>query len=403
VMTVKELTFMDGVMSNSFRSTFITARMYKYGIAAYPQYVDGILMTSDFDLTNSLSEGRYFLTNHLCQKPSDPNLIVSLFDDSTGHTALTGRVISKRVSTDKGATWSSKSTVFDLGTTDRSIDPGAGYDANERLHIVTATQNSGSGVNKLWHCYSDDDGFSWSTPVEITAVLPADGLNIFRTYSTIIENSGRLMLPMFKQDSGPTSSARYLLYTDNPTSATPTWAYTTIQAAGATYRNESNIIALSSTVLLVISRDESTFEWYQSMSTDNGNTWTNQGAVSFGESVDTYGAPARLRKFDIGGTTIIACYLCDRVKDVFKAVYAKQSDLISSGISAWGVGTKFTIHQGSGVHLHYGDVCHYDNDFHALGMYVIDSYPIVGGTSNTMYTFNIPTSHYPFVKSALGL
>jgi hypothetical protein len=208
------------------------------------------------------------------------------------------------------------------------------------------------------------------------------------------------MLAMYKQNSDASSSARYLLYSDD---GGTTWSYKTIEAAGATYRNETDLLALSSTVLLAVTRDESTLEWYQSMSTDNGDTWTNQGALTFGESL-TGAGPVRLHKFQISSTDVVVCYYPDRVNRVFKAAYTKSSTLISSGLSAWSAANRVALHQGTGKHLHYGDVCHVDGDFKAIGQYVIDPFPVSGsGTENVMYTFDIPSFHYPFIKSLLGL
>lgn len=405
ILTLKEITFMDGIMSDSFRQSFITARMYKYGIAAFPQYVDGLLMSSEWNLVNTFSESRYYLSNHLGQSPIDSNTIVSIFADGVNHVFDVNKKVSRRISTDKGRTWSSKTTVFDPGGLYGVQDLGAGYGDDGRLHVF-ADAHTGFTVgqsHQLWYLYSDDDGFSWSTPVDITSVVPSDGLLTFRVYSTVIENNGVLMCSLHKAtDEGSfANSANYVLRsTDNGAN----WTTSTIRASAVTFINETQLIALSSTALLAIARNDTTLEWHQFYSSDNGATWTNQGDQSFGgESLTTYGGPVRLRKFQINGNDVIVCYFIDRTRDLFKAIYATPADLIASGASGWDIGTKFTIHQGSGEHLHYGDVCHYDNDFKALAMYVIDTYPTVGGTENELYTIDVPTFHYPFVKSALGL
>lgn len=404
IMTLKEITFQDALNTDSFRQQFITDRMFKYGLIAFPNIVDGIQMSSDWNLVNVLDENRYYLNCHLCQKPSNDNIIVSIFTDGVAHLYDANKKISLRASSDKGRTWGAKSTIFDPVGAEALQDVSAGYDSSGRLHLLCDTHTSLSvgATHKLYYMYSDNDGSSWSTPSDITSVLPSDGLLTFRTYCNIIDNNGALMLGIYKvTDEGTTTnSARYLLRSTN---GGANWTAITIQALGATYRNECAIVGLSSTVVLVVTRDESTLEWYQSISTDNGLTWTNQGALDFGETITPLAGPVRLKQFLINGTAVVACYYIDRGKDLFKVIYGKVSDLISSGISGWNLASKFTIHQGSGEHLHYGDVCHYDNNFKALAMYVIDTYPIVGGTENELYTIDVPTFHYPFVKSALGL
>jgi hypothetical protein len=406
VLTLKEITFQDALNTDAFRQQFITNRMFKYGIAAFPTVIDGIPISSDWVLTNVLDENRYYLTNHLCQKPSNANVIVSLFSDGLNHVPSDGKVISRRISTDKGVTWSAKSQSYDPGGTDSPGDLGAGYGSGDRLHAIIDLLHTAAGPSwttfAMVYIYSDDDGATWSSPVDITSSIPSDGLAAWRVYSTIIENDGVLMCAYYKttSDLSSANSARYILRsTDNGAN----WTSILIQT-GATHRNETEIVALSSTVVLAVTRDESTLEYYQSISTDNGLTWTNQGDLSFGETF-ARATPVRLKKFQIAGTNIIACYYSDRDRDIFKVIYGKASDLIASGLTGWNIGTKFTLHQGSNnEHLHYGDACHFDNNFQAIGMYAIDSFPNVGsGTENEMYTLLIPTFQYPFVKTALGL
>jgi hypothetical protein len=405
-IAIKELTFMDGVMSDAFRQNFITARMYKYGLAAFPNVIDSIPISSDWVLLNTFDENRYYLTNHLCQSPLDSNKIVSIFTDGTNHLPTDGKVISRRISTDKGITWSSKTLVYDQGGTDCIQDIGAGYGSDGRLHVITDALHTAAGPTwtsfGLFYMYSDDDGATWSSAVDITSVIPSDGLAAWRVYSSLIENNGVLMCAYYKTTSevSGANSARYILRsTDNGA----TWTSILIQS-GATHRNETTIIGLSTTVVLAVTRDESTLEYYQSISTDNGLTWTNQGDLSFGESF-ARATPVRLKKFQIDSTDVIACYYSDRDRDIFKVIYALPADLISSGLTGWNIGTKLTLHQGSNnEHLHYGDVCHYNGGFEAISQSAIDQYPNIGtGTENEMYTIKLPTFHYPLVKSALGL
>lgn len=403
IMTMKEITFQDALNTDAFRQQFITDRMFKYGIAAFPNVVDSIPISSDWNLVNTFDETRYYLTNHLCQKPSDPNVITSIFLDTVDHLFQTTRKVSYRKSLDKGRTWGAKGTVSDPAGTEAVGDVGAGVGSDGRLHCIYDTETSwtAGSTNKLYYTYSTDDGVTWQTPVDITSILPSDGLTAWRVYCHIIENNGVLMCVIYRftaEGFDFTNSARTLLRSTNNGSS---WTAIDIQT-GSVYRNESAIIGLSSTVLLVVTRDEVTFEWYQSMSTDNGLTWSNQGALNFGESLAS-ACPVRLRKFQIAGTDVVACYYLDRTNNLFKVIYGKVSDLIASGLTGWNLNTKFTIHQGSGEHLHYGDVCHYDGDFKGLAQYVIDTFPPTGGTQNEMYTIDVPTFQYPFVKSALGL
>lgn len=404
VMELKEITFQRGLPTSAFRQKFILARMYKYGIVAYPHTIEAIQRRSFINLFNIVAQSRYFLTVHLCQNPSNPNVIVSLFSDMITHVYDADRLISMRVSQDKGRTWSTKSTVFNPVGAEAAGTFSAGYGSGNRLHLIadTHTDFAVSATHKLYYMYSDDDGATFSTPVDITSVIPSDGLNTWRTYVSLIENDSVLLSGFYKQtDEGDvTNSARYLLRsTDNGA----TWAAVLVQSSSI-YRNEMDLVALSSSFILLVTRDEVTHEWYQSVSTDNGATWTNQGALDFGEAL-TRESPVRLVTFLMDGTLVVACYYADRDRDQFKVVYAKASDIIASGIAGWVLATKFVIFQGgNSQHLHYGDVCHYNNDFNAIAMYAYDQFPGVGtGEINQMYTFDVPTCHYEFVKTQLGI
>lgn len=400
----KDITIQTGTHTDNFIKQYSFSRMGYYGVSTLPSVYDDVETEPKIRTLDLVNDGRYSLTTHLCVKPGDPNTIISVFDDGTGHTSLTDRKVSYRKSTDAGLTFGSKATAFDNGATDVVVDPSAGYDASGRLHVVSCSQTSG-GTNKLWYTYSDNDATTWSTPVEITSVLPADGLTVWRMYSTIRENSGRLMLAMYKQNSGATSSANYLLYSDD---GGTTWATKTIRSAAAAYINESDIVALSSSFLLVVARNEDTKEWTQFVSTNNGDTWTNQGDLNWNESLTGHAGPVRLSLINMNGTSVVEATYIDRETDFVKFVYGKASSIISSGVSGWTATSKHAIYQGgyydgSEGHLHYGGIAHPDGNMNGIGMYPQDMYPGSGGTSNKQFTFVLPTGQYPYVKSLLGL
>lgn len=406
VGSIKEITFQDGLNTDTFIRSFIKARMTKYRITPNPYAVDNIIQRPKLKLLSSLDEVRYYLSSLWLQKPSNPNILVNIFSDTLGHIDVTTRQISRRISTDKGKTIGAKSVVWNPSDAQQPGDPTAGYGDDSRLHVITDTQEDlGPGLpHKLQYLYSDDDGAIFTGPIDITSAIPADGLLTWRAYCRIIENAGRLMMVYYKiaEEGDITSSARYLLYSDDNGA---NWASILIQTQGAgQFRNESAIIALSSTVLLVVSRDEGTNEWYQSMSTDNGATWINQGALSFGEALTRPG-PIRLRKFQIAGTDVIACYYPDRDADTLKVCYGTAANLIASGLTGWTLSTKYTLYQGSGgQHLHYGDVCHYNNDLHAQAIYAMDTFPSAGaGTQDVLNQYELETSHYSSIKVGLGL
>jgi Neuraminidase (sialidase) len=171
--------------------------------------------------------------------------------------------------------------------------------------------------------YSDNDGTTFSTPVDITTAVPSDSLVLFQPYGNMIYNNGALLMPYYKQtDIGSiTNSALYCL---KSTDLGANWASKTVKASSGTYRNEMDIVALDNSNLYGLVRDEVTLEWHCYTSADNGETWTDQGAVNFGETI-TSANPLRLKSCLVNGVKIIPCYYTDRNNDVAKVVYALSS------------------------------------------------------------------------------
>lgn len=403
IFTIKELTIQSSLNDANFRTRFIASRMYKYGLIPKASYAESMRLLEERILLDTFDETRYYLNTHLSQNPSNSNIIVQTFQDTVNHYYEAAAKISVRKSTDKGLTWGSKTTAFDPTGADSAREHCAGYGTGDRLHIIDITITSllvGS-TRKLWYLYSDDDGGTWSTPLDITSILPADGLAASRTYSTIIENAGRLMCVIYSVTSevASTNSALYLIYSDDNGA---NWNYKTIRASAASpYLNESAIVALSSTSVLVISRNDTTKEWSHIISSNNGDTWGAPGDITFGESLVTAG-PVRLKKFLLNGTSVVACYFLDRDRLLTKVCYAVTANVIASGISGWNVKTKVILYQGTaGRYLHYGDVCHYDNSLLTVASYPLE-YP-ANDVDNELLTMKFSSAHYYLVKLELGL
>lgn len=348
---------------------------------------------------------RYYLTTSLSKSPTT-GAIAQIFSESNNHYADDNRRISMRKSTDNRITWGAKTTVLHPAGTLCTGDLGAGYTSNGRLHLFadvhTVSGTSFAAPHSVTYMYSDNDGTSWTT-VDLTSLLPADGLAAFRMYGDVVENAGVLMFPFYKltNEGNFTESANYLLKIS--VAADPSvlgnWSVKTIRAKAATYINETSMAVVGPTNLIAIARNEVTLEWNAFDSSDNGETWTDRGAITFGEAF-TAAAPVRLAQFMHNGVSITACYYPDRSANrLLKVIYGKTSSILSNVLTGFVNSSKRIVVPDF---LHYGTVLHYDNDFNAIGSYSreVTTFP---AEESRLVTFFLPTDHETAMEAALGL
>jgi sialidase-1 len=134
-------------------------------------------------------------------------------------------IVYKR-STDNGNTWSSLEEIVGVGsgswTNPTSVyDPDKGLNGriwlflswNDSTHTSSATIDKW-GDRKVYNCFSDDNGLSWSVPVDMTTtLLPSgykwDAMGPGIGIRTIFSNPGRLIIPatsrnIYSDDNGNT-------------------------------------------------------------------------------------------------------------------------------------------------------------------------------------------------------
>lgn len=330
---------------------------------------------------------RYYLTSILCQNPLTPNVIVKIFrDGSGGHIIDSETHISIQKSTDYGLTWSTKATFYDPAGALSPGDLGGGYDSNGRLWIFTDVRTTDQ-VNDLPYqihlLYSDDDGDTAPTDVDITANVPSDGLDICVMHGQLMETStGRLLFGFYKAEPDLSSWAVYAWFSDD---GGTTWGTKTIVAPNAASFNETaSIIAndgVTERIIFYIRRDD-TFEWHCVSSTDNCNNVIDDGAVSLGESF-TVACPGWFSKFNLYGVSVIGYWYTDRSgAQLFKVVYARESTLANNP-TLFDLDTKTELRRRQ---VHYGSIVHTNNDLYSIGSYAEE--PVASTlTENKQLTF----------------
>lgn len=353
---------------------------------------------------------KYYIGAFVLQDPTDLNTLVRIYRVGSDHIPdASCKIVSER-STDRGLTWGSTVDFYDpdgagiLATGDMS----AGYASNGRLWVACEVRTT-TGTNMLPFyakvLYSDDDGATAATVVDITSQIPSDGLaDLYAFHGQIVEtHTGRLIFPFYKLNADALTSANYNFKCDGTCGTGSNWTTTTVRSPGATYINESNMVEVNSGAtyrLIQYIRDESTLEWRCYSSTDDGATWTDHGAVNFGESFST-ASPGNFSKFTINGQSVVAYYYSDRGGPrSLKAIYAKETSLaVVSAITAFDTDTKIFVYPDQ---LSYGSVVHPYGTLYGVGAYMRDPGPFTG-TENKLVTITTQTNNLGVITSELGL
>jgi len=324
--------------------------------------------------------------------------IVNVFTSGIEHVMDVNKKLMGNISTDEGLTRGADFTIYDPGATGVQVGSG-GYDKNGRLHLFVYQRDNVdyeiATIDQLVYIYSDDDGVTISSPVVIT--YPSDGLIGAWTNGKMIENNGALLKNYYRVDAVPVvDSANYLL---RSTDYGANWTTITVKGVNSSYYNESEIIGLGGDNLMIIARSFPDASFRQFYSDDNGLTWTDKGALDFGETWALQ-KPPTLNSFYINNQLIIAWYSFNQGTQRTLAVYAKASDLIA-GTTGWNLNTKIQLLDtgpgNSGVG--YGSIIHPDNTLRAIG----NHYWAANNDETSTYYYTLPTTHYNSLIAELGL
>lgn len=349
---------------------------------------------------------KYYLSTKICQNPTSPSTVVKLYAIANQHAIVSGDIQTLYVakSTDYGRTFAAESVYYTTGSASvTGGDWGGGYDSLGRLWVFMETRDT-TTVNNIPFgakiIYSDDDG---TTPivVDILSIIPADGLTSWAMRGQLIETStGRLIFQFYKWESGTTAtSANYALYTDDRS----TWGIKTIRAVGSPYRNEAGAFLVGDGVtekIVIYLRDDDTDAWRIYSSTDDGDTYTDDGAEDLGITIANAG-PITFEKFLINGVAVVGGYFSDRTTApyIFLAIYGRGGPLFTDP-HAFDEDTRIIVVNAAGYH--YMSVCHPDNSLFALGLSGREPNPLTN-TESDIVTFFMPTWQEDLIKQQLGL
>lgn len=233
--------------------------------------------------------------------------------------------------TDDWATQAAPVTILSESSVDlRNI--AGGVTPTGRCVIFYARANPGVSFTSLSYIYSDDEGSTWSAKADVSGVTDTS----YSPYGELQAWSANNLMQTYY---GITST-KYSVYAIFSTDNGATWGsqVTMVTATGGIKYTETSAVALDSTNGIAMCRQDSGSVFRQLKTTDSGQTWTNQGDISFDSWATTSPSPPLLKKFTENSTTMIACYYSNRPVGDIRVTYCSQSNALS-GVSSWAAGT----------------------------------------------------------------
>ncbi len=172
---------------------------------ALPRYDTGTFLVNDDFNTTHMAFGGITKKN---------GVLYVVYRSATNHNSMDG-VVAMQSSSDNGTTWTAPVTIFNptvvFAETADARDPRISALSTGRLIINVFVRDNTDAVDgsQSYTLYSDDNGATWSSPVE----LAADGDYFdLRVSGYIIEQAnGDLLCPAFTEDDG-TINLRVLVF-----------------------------------------------------------------------------------------------------------------------------------------------------------------------------------------------
>ena len=347
--------------------------------------------------TTEYTNSHYNWTGGQSKNPVN-NKIASVWDKGTTHyTVGDNHDVVGQISIDNGLTYSSEFTVVAGSGNFSYTNPSIGYGSDGRLLCIYTKVEFVSSVytpQGLFFKYSDDDGATWSTEAQVSGIGANPNMN---SNSVIIEgNDGNLYTTSYDADFSTTNAAnvRFLESTDNGV----TWGIKsniiTEPNASAQAVNETSLSLLADDTWLCLTRVQARNYYTQSISTDNGATWTDQGNTNLCDwwTDATTGTASssvnlvRTATFEVDSVKCVAYFYLNRGVNFntsnptyYRIGIARAQDIIDYGVDGWQDSCSINM-LVNGVSLQnvdgYGDIQFFDGDNTAFIRGFYDTSPV---------------------------
>lgn len=190
-------------------------------------------------------------------------------------------------SSDNGETWSKQITIWNDGQ-NTCGNPVPIVDDKGRIHLLMTwnsqtdkwgaiTNGTGEDSRRPYYTYSDDDGITWTQPVEITSSVKKEKWDWYATgpcHGIQIQKGkckGRLIAPNYftTRENGKVTSYSHIIYSDD---YGKTWNSGEPTPAGGV--GECSVAEIEEGTLMLNMRADEGFYRKSSISLDGGITWS---------------------------------------------------------------------------------------------------------------------------------
>ncbi|MCX6785819.1 MAG: exo-alpha-sialidase [Candidatus Komeilibacteria bacterium] len=339
-----------------------------------------------------LINGKYDAFGIIDMFPSGKFIIV--YREGTDHATTLNGVIRIQTSVNQGGSWSAPVTIASANGIDlRNI--GGGITPTGRL-IVFYSRYNAVNPQRAEYIYSDDEGVTWSAPISMDR---GEDYNSFVAYGkTIAIGNNTIMASFYGAQNDGIYTVAVVKSADNG----KTWGKPIITGVSANHQEyvEGSFVYLGGNYIVGLARDDGggypPYLLHQFVSSDNGDTWTDQGDVDLKAPVGSSGGIKMpwLSTYISNGKRIAAAYYYDRSYNELRAIYGAPEDIIK-GVSGWKSDDIITIahnynpvSNGSG----YPTVVHPYDSPEGLGWF----YEELTATKTQMVFFKVPIDRSMF-------